>query len=151
MAMNIPFESVEQHINQELGQSDWIVVDQSMIDQFANLTNDHQWVHVDVDRANREMGGTFAHGFLTLSMIPGLIANIAKISGVGHGLNYGLDKVRFTNRVRAGTRIRARQTMLSVEPRGNGKMIKNRIDIEIENEDRPAVIAETLTLIYPAA
>jgi acyl dehydratase len=138
-------------IGQELGVSDWITVDQPMIDAFANLTGDHQWVHVDVDRATREMGGTFAHGLLTLSLLPRIIAEVVTITGVRFGLNYGLDKVRFLGRVMAGSLIRGRVSLLSGTPRGDGTLYKFSVVIEVGNNTVPACAAEALTLVYPEA
>src|SRR5712692_4611514 len=102
-------------VGRELGPSEWITVDQAMIDKFADATGDHQWIHEDVERAKREMPGgkTIAHGYLTLSLVPRLASTLVKVSQVSRGLNYGSNKVRFTNAVPAGSRIRLRQRILS--------------------------------------
>jgi acyl dehydratase len=133
---------------QEIGVSNWLEVTQERIDEFARATGDDQWIHVDVERATREMGGTIAHGYLTLSLIPVLARDIIRITGIGHGVNYGCDKVRFTNMVRAGARVRLRQKMLACEPRGGGLQMKNEAIVEIEGEARPACIAETIAILY---
>jgi acyl dehydratase len=133
---------------QELGVSDWLEVTQERVDEFARATGDDQWIHVDVERAKREMGGTIAHGYLTLALIPYLARSIIRITGVAHGVNYGCDKVRFTNMVRVGHRVRLKQKMLACEPRGGGLQMKNECTIEIEGEERPACIAETIAILY---
>ena len=152
----LPYSAVEDdtaaelraHVGQRLGSSEWVVVDQAMIDRFAEATGDHQWIHVDVERANREMGGPIAHGYLTLSLIPLLSAGVMRITGVARGINYGSDTVRFTNMVRVGKRVRMRQKVLDVQPKSGGMQIKNECTIEIEGEDRPACVAETITVVY---
>src|SRR5258707_2304634 len=111
-----------QYVGKDIGVSDWFTVDQAIIDKFADATGDHQWIHVDVERAKRELPGgkTIAHGYLTLSLIPALVQDLLKIEGLVRGINYGADKVRFTQIVPEGSRIRARQKLLSAEPRGGG-------------------------------
>jgi len=137
-------------VGQEVGVSDWVEVTQDRVNLFADATGDHQWIHVDVERANREMGGPIAHGYLTLSLIPFLSAGLMPVKGVVRGINYGSDKVRFTNMVRVGKRVRLRQKLLGVEPRGGGLQLKSENTIEIEGEARPACVAETITMIYGA-
>jgi len=137
-------------IGQELGVSDWLEVTQERVNQFAEATGDHQWIHIDVDRATREIGGPIAHGYLTLSLIPHLSAGVMRITGVGRGINYGSDKVRFTNMVRVGKRVRMRQKLVGCEPKAGGVQIKNECTIEIEGESRPACVAETISILYPA-
>src|SRR3989442_1706775 len=112
-----------QHIGKELGPSDWMTVDQAMIDRFAEATGDHQWIHVDVERAKREMPGgkTIAHGYLTLSLVPRMAAGLVTVTKRGRGINYGSNKVRFTSPVPAGSRIRLRQRITAVDDiPGNG-------------------------------
>ena len=128
--------------------SDWVEITQQQIDLFAECTQDDQWIHVDVERATREMGGTIAHGYLTLSLIPFLSAGMLNVKGVTRGINYGSDKVRFTNMVRVGKRVRLRQKLIGVEPKSGGLQIKNECTIEIEGETRPACVAETISVIY---
>jgi acyl dehydratase len=103
---------------------------------------------VDVERANREIGGPIAHGYLTLSLIPFLSAGMLPVKGVTRGINYGSDKVRFTNMVRIGKRVRLRQKLVGVEPKAGGLQLKNECTIEIEGEARPACVAETMSVIY---
>ncbi|HEY1929373.1 MAG TPA: MaoC family dehydratase [Caulobacteraceae bacterium] len=135
-------------VGQETGVSDWLVITQERVNQFADATGDHQWIHVDVERATREMGGPIAHGYLTLSLIPFLSQGLMPVKGVTRGINYGSDKVRFTNMVRVGKRVRLRQKLLGVEARSGGLQVKNQCTIEIEGEERPACVAETISVIY---
>jgi acyl dehydratase len=135
-------------VGTETGVSDWLEVTQDRVNQFADATGDHQWIHVDVERATKEMGGPIAHGYLTLSLIPFLSQGLMPVKGVTRGINYGSDKVRFTNMVRIGKRVRLRQKLLSVEERSGGLQLKNQCTIEIEGEDRPACVAETISMIY---
>ncbi|MDE2356800.1 MAG: MaoC family dehydratase [Alphaproteobacteria bacterium] len=135
-------------VGTEVGVSDWVEITQDRVNLFADATGDHQWIHVDVERATREMGGPIAHGYLTLSLIPFLSQGLMPVKGVARGINYGSDKVRFTNMVRIGKRVRLRQKLIAVEPRAGGLQIKNECTIEIEGEDRPACVAETISIIY---
>jgi acyl dehydratase len=137
-------------IGQEVGVSEWLEVTQDRVNLFAEATGDHQWIHVDVERATREIGGPIAHGYLTLSLIPFLSAGLLPVTGVTRGINYGSDKVRFTNMVRIGKRVRLRQTLIGVEPRAGGVQIKNQCTIEIEGEARPACVAETISVLFGA-
>src|SRR3954463_15695826 len=108
---------LKAHIGKTIGTSEWVLVDQAMINAFADATGDHQWIHVDVERAKTEMPGgkTIAHGYLTLSLLPMLMGQIVRYQGISRGINYGSDKVRFTNPVPAGSRVRARQRLKEVE------------------------------------
>ena len=135
-------------VGQEVGVSDWLQITQERVNQFADATGDHQWIHVDVERATREIGGPIAHGYLTLSLIPFLSAGVMPVKGVTRGINYGSDKVRFVSMVRVGKRVRLRQQLIGAEPKAGGMQIKNLCTIEIEGEDRPACVAETLTVLY---
>ena len=135
-------------VGTEVGVSDWLEVSQERVNQFADATGDHQWIHVDVARATREMGGPIAHGYLTLSLIPHLSEGMLLVKGVTRGINYGSDKVRFTNMVRVGKRVRLRQKLIGAEPKAGGMQIKNQCTIEIEGEERPACVAETMSVLY---
>jgi acyl dehydratase len=148
--LTLSFADLPALAGREIGVSDWLIIDQARIDRFAEATGDRQWIHVDRERAAREMPGgkTIAHGYLTLALIPALIQDLLKIEGLKRGLNYGADKVRFTNMVPEGSRVRARQKMLSVEPKGGGLKLVSEITIEIESEKRPACVAETIVIIY---
>ena len=136
-------------VGQEVGVSDWLEITQDRVNQFADATGDHQWIHVDVERATREIGGPIAHGYLTLSLLPYLSAGMMPVKGVTRGINYGSDKVRFVSMVRVGKRVRLRQQLIGAEPKAGGMQIKNLCTIEIEGEDKPACVAETLTVLYP--
>jgi acyl dehydratase len=146
----VAFADLPGLVGQETGVSDWLEITQERVNQFAEATGDHQWIHVDVERATREIGGPIAHGYLTLSLIPFLSAKLMRVSGVTRGINYGSDKVRFTNMVKVGKRIRLRQKLLSAEPKAGGKQLKNECTVEIEGEDRPACVAETISIVYGA-
>ena len=147
----IKYAEMAKHIGEEMGVSEWVTVDQARVNKFADATGDHQWIHIDVERAKRELPtkGTIAHGYLTLSLIPFLASKISRIDGVSRGINYGSNKVRFTNMVPTGAHVRARQKLLSAEPKGGGLQLTNEVTIEIEGQDRPACVAETISLVYP--
>ncbi|RJG44833.1 MaoC family dehydratase [Mesorhizobium sp. DCY119] len=148
----LTFATLKHAVGQELGVSQWTTVDQTRIDQFADCTGDHQWIHVDAERARREspFRATIAHGFLTLSIIGSLGQEIGAIpENTQAAFNYGLDRVRFVAPVRAGTRVRLRSTLISLEDRGPGQyLMKANNVIEIEGDERPALIAETLIMLY---
>jgi acyl dehydratase len=143
--------TLEQFVGQELGVSDWLTVDQERINEFADCTGDHQWIHVDVERAQREspLGSTIAHGYLTLALLPAMLTELNIVpEGVSQALNYGLDRVRFIAPVKAGARIRTRAVLLAVEPQDKGRlMLTLQNTVEIEDENKPALIAETLALL----
>lgn len=140
--------AMKEWVGKELGVSDWVLVDQTMIDKFADATKDFQWIHVDVQRAEREMPGgkTIAHGFLTLSLVAGL--NTHEILNRSRGINYGSNKVRFTAPVPAGSRVRLRQKLLKVEGIAGGVRLYYESTMEIEGSERPALVAETIGLAY---
>lgn len=139
-----------QHIGRELGPSDWMTVDQAMIDTFAEATGDHQWIHVDVERARKEMpdGKTIAHGYLTLSLVPRLAATLMRVKKRSRGVNYGSNKVRFITPVQAGARVRLRQRIANVEEIPGGVRVTSQMTMEIEGQARPALVAETMGLSY---
>jgi acyl dehydratase len=139
-----------EKVGQHLGYSDYVEITQEQVNLFADATGDHQWIHVDVERATREIGGPIAHGYLTLSLIPHLSEGMLPVKGVTRGINYGSDKVRFTSMVRVGKRVRLRQKLIGAEPKAGGMQIKNLCTIEIEGEDRPACVAETMSVLYGA-
>jgi acyl dehydratase len=135
---------------EELGLSDWLEIDQARVDQFADATGDHQWIHVDRERAAAgPFGGTIAHGYLTLSLIPFLGSQVFALETPGAKLNYGVNKVRFPHPVRVGSRIRSRVTMGDVTDLPTGKQLTVRHVIEIEGQDKPACVAETVVLLLP--
>jgi acyl dehydratase len=136
---------------EELGVSPWLTVTQAMVDAFAELTHDRQWIHIDVDRARREspFAGTIAHGFLTLSLISYLFRETVKIDGPQKmTINCGFNRVRFTSPVRTGARIRLRARLQSMRDVDGGVECAWDVKIEIESEAKPAIVAEWLTRIY---
>jgi acyl dehydratase len=152
---NLTLAGLNERIGQELGVSDWVSIDQARIDTFASCTGDHQWIHVDVERAKREspFGGPVAHGYLTLAMVAPLAMQIGIIPrDTVAGLNYGVEKVRFLAPVPAGARVRLRVTLSGAEPRDGGQVImKTQNTLEVEGSEKPALIAETLALLIPAS
>ncbi|NPT46632.1 MaoC family dehydratase [Paraburkholderia sp. 1N] len=148
---NYSIVTIGDFVGRELGVSNWVVVDQARINAFAECTGDKQWIHVDEERAKREspFGGTIAHGYLTLSLLGGLAIEIGIVpKDASAGLNYGLDKVRFMTPVKAGARVRSRMTLVSAESKGGGRiLIKIMNELQIDGEDKPALIAETLAML----
>lgn len=142
------FDELSAAAGEELGTSDWVEIDQARVDTFADATGDHQWIHVDVERsAEGPFGGTIAHGYLTLSLIPWLSAQVIDLQTSGAKLNYGVNKVRFPNPLRVGKRVRLTVTMGEVTDLPAGKQITLRHVVEIEDEPKPACVAETVVLL----
>ena len=137
-------------IGEEIGLSDWAVIDQNRIDQFAEATGDYQWIHVDTERAAEEMpdGKTIAHGYLTLSLIPALSENFIEFENLARAINFGCNKVRFYTPVPVGARVRARGTVLSARSRGGALLLTSEVKIEVENERKPACVAEILGMYF---
>ena len=150
--MDAKFADLPSLAGKEIGVSDWLLIDQDRVNQFADATGDHPWIHIDVERAKAVpfLGGTIAHGYLTLSLIPFLAAGMLNVSGVTHGINYGSDKVRFLQMVHVGKRVRLRQKLISAEPKSGGWLLRNEMTMELEGSEKPAMIAETLSLIFGA-
>ena len=142
-------------IGKELGTSKWVTVDQNRINEFAHCTGDHQWIHVDVERATTEspFGGPVAHGYLTLALLAEMSMDIGVVpKDAVAAFNYGLDKVRFLAPVKAGARVRTRITLAEVTDQGKGrKLVKLINTVEIEGEPKPALIAETLAVLVGSA
>ena len=149
LTVNKPAD-LKTHVGEDIGTSGWVTVDQATIDKFADATGDHQWIHVDVARAKREMPGgtTIAHGFLTLSLIAGLGDQTLTIRERSRGINYGSDRVRFTAPVPSGSRVRLHQKLTKVEDIEGGVRMTFESKMEIEGQARPALIAETIALAY---
>ena len=130
----------------QVGTSDWIEVEQDRINLFADATDDHQWIHVDVDKAkDGPFGTTIAHGFLTLSLLPKLISQVYRVDGVKMGINYGLNKVRFTAPLPVGSRVRGSVELADVSDVEGGVQITTKVTVEVEGSERPALVAEWLT------
>lgn len=143
-------QKLKDYVGKELGVSDWVTVDQERINKFAEATGDFQWIHIDVERAKRELPtkNTIAHGYLTLSLIAGL--RTFDVKNRSRGINYGSNKVRFTNMVPAGARVRLRQTLKSVEETKDGGFRTTMESVmEVEGQSKPALIAETMGIVYP--
>lgn len=135
---------------QEVGLSDWVVIDQHRIDQFAEATTDHQWIHVDTERAAKELPGgkTIAHGYLTLSLIPVLTSGFVEFENLERAINFGTNKVRFYTPVPEGARVRARGTVLQARRRAGALLLTSEVRIEVEGERKPACVAEILGMYF---
>jgi acyl dehydratase len=141
-------KELESAVGEHLGQGDWMTVDQHRIDTFAAATGDRQWIHVDrVRAAAGPYGGTIAHGYLTLSLVPALVSSVLAYDGWSTKINYGSDKVRFPAPVPVDSRVRASVELVAVRSVASGTQVTNRVTVEIEASDRPALVAETLTLL----
>ena len=139
---------MDAFVGEVLGQGEWVTVTQSMIDAFAAATGDHQWIHVDVERARRELPGgtTIAHGYLTLSLLPQLGQSVFSIRKRSRNLNYGANRVRFTATVPAGSRLRATQKLLTSEAIEGGRRLTIETTVAVEGNARPVLVAETIML-----
>jgi len=148
---NLSLETLPQHVGKSLGHSSWITVDQACISEFAHCTGDNQWIHVDVERAKREspFGSTIAHGYLTLALIgPASLEVWVRPARIPAALNYGLDRVRFIAPVPVGARVRVHIKLAAMEPKGPGRwLISTENTIEIEGNDKPALIATVLAMV----
>jgi acyl dehydratase len=142
------FDQLSEAVGEDLGTTDWLEVTQERVDAFADATGDHQWIHVDVERAkDGPFGGTIAHGYLTLSLIPQFTPELFSLETPGARLNYGLNKVRFPNPVKVGAKIRATAQISDVSDVPAGKQMVTRYTIEIDGESKPACVAETVVLL----
>ncbi|MBR7827720.1 MaoC family dehydratase [Actinospica sp. MGRD01-02] len=150
MSRTIQAAELKSLVGQEIGVSDWLAIDQKRIDTFAEATGDHQWIHVDPERAAEgPFGATIAHGYLTLSLISALAWGVYTIEGARLTVNYGLNKVRFISPVTVGSRIRARLALSSVEDvPGDALQVMTTVTMELEDAAKPAAVAETLARIY---
>lgn len=141
---------LEQAVGTHLGYSEWHTVTQEQIDLFAEATGDRQWIHVDPERAAQgPFGTTIAHGYLTLSLLPQLVWQVYRVDGVKMGINYGSNKVRFPSPVPSGSRVRAGVELVKLEPTKAGVQVTARVTIEREGSDKPACIAEALSVLVP--
>lgn len=135
----------------ELGTSAWMTVDQARIDTFADATDDHQWIHVDPARAgDGPYGATIAHGYLTLSLVNRFLPEILEVRGIAMGVNYGCDRVRFPAPVAVGSRIRGRGELLKVEAVKGGVQATVRVTVEVEGQERPGCVVDTVSRYFPA-
>ena len=151
MAGLVPADTLKDYIGKDMGESDWLVVDQDRINQFADATLDHQFIHVDSEKATPLFGSTIAHGFLSLSLMAGLPAPQVAPENMTMAFNYGLDRVRFLTPVNVGSKVRIKAKLLSVDDKGDGRyLVKNEVIMEIEGQEKPAYIAESLTMYVTA-
>ena len=147
----LPIAEIKERIGSEIGVSDWLDIDQNRINDFAECTGDHQWIHVDEEAAKSgPFGTTIAHGYLTVSLIPTFSAGISVIpEGTAMAINYGMNKLRFVNPVKVNSKVRDRVSLTGVEEKGGGRvLVTTTHTIEIDGEDKPACIAETLTMFF---
>jgi acyl dehydratase len=143
-------DELEKVVGEHLGHSDWHTVTQEKVDQFADATGDHQWIHVDTERARSgPFGGTIAHGYMTLSLVPMLNAQIYRVDGLSMGINYGCNKVRFPAPVPVGSRVRAGAELVELSSTPQGAQAVIRTTIEIEDGEKPACVADTVVVLVP--
>jgi acyl dehydratase len=143
-------EGVQSLVGQHLGWSDWVTITQEQVNQFADATGDHQWIHVDPERATKEspFGGPIAHGYLTLSLVPDLLPQIVEITGFRMGVNYGTEKVRFPAPVPVGSRVRAGATLASATPFEGGVAMNMEVTVEVEGASKPSMVATVVFRRY---
>ena len=144
----VPAEKLIDYVGQDIGSSDWFEVDQDRIDMFADATLDHQFIHIDSEKATPLFGSTIAHGFLSLSLVPHLTSQaVLAPENLKMVFNYGLDKVRFINPVNVGSKVRTHSKCVSVDDKGDGRyLMKTEVTMEIEGVEKPAYVAETLSM-----
>ncbi|MBA0124992.1 MaoC family dehydratase [Haloechinothrix sp. YIM 98757] len=143
-------DELKQAVGEHLGYSEWHTISQERVNQFAEATGDHQWIHVDPERAaHGPFGGTIAHGYLTLSLLPMLSQEIYRVEGLSMGVNYGSNKVRFPAAVPVGSRVRAGAELVDVAAGQNGAQATVRVTVELEGSDKPACVAEVVSLLVP--
>ena len=150
MAKTIAVKDFKAHEGEHLGTSDWHAVTQEQVNQFADATGDHQWIHVDPEKAKSgPFGGTIAHGYLTMSLVPALLQEVWQVSGMKMGLNYGINKLRFPSPVPVGSKVRADATIAGVEDvGGGGQQVTLNVIIEIDGQEKPACVAEVVYRYY---
>jgi acyl dehydratase len=145
----LTLQELEQAGEKELGASEWVKIEQHAIDQFAEATGDHQWIHVDPEKAAAgPFGQTVAHGYLSLSLIPALLEQVLRVKDSRMGVNYGIEKVRFTAPVPSGSEVRLKATLKSTERRGEGVLFNLGVEIEIRGQDKPALVGEVVYLTF---
>jgi acyl dehydratase len=148
MTTTLTLEELEQAGERDLGATDWVTLDQERINLFADATGDHQWIHVDPEAAAQgPFGGTIAHGYLSLSLLPGLLPEVLRVEGARMGINYGMDRIRFTAPVPVGSQVRVKAKLLSAERRGEGVLYKLGVEVEIKDAEKPALVGEVLYLV----
>lgn len=141
---------MEAAVGQRLGESEWLLIDQARINLFADATGDHQWIHVDPERAKTgSFGTTIAHGYLTMSLVNLFLPQIVDVQGISMGVNYGADKLRFPAPVKVNSRVRGVGELVAVENVKGGVQATIRVTVEIEGSDRPACVVDTISRYYP--
>ena len=149
MTTTLTIDELEQSEERDLGSTDWVAIDQERINRFAEATGDHQWIHVEPELAAQgPFGGTIAHGYLSLSLLPGLLPELLVVEGARMGINYGIDRVRFTAPVPVNSQVRVKAKLLSAERRGEGVLYKLGVEVEIKDAEKPALVGEVLYLIF---
>ena len=149
MTTKLTLAELESAEDLDLGTSNWETIEQSQINQFAEATHDHQWIHVDPDMAAQgPFGTTVAHGYLSLSMLPYFVSQVLNVSDVRMGVNYGTEKIRFTAPVPVGSQVRLKARLLSSERRGEGVLYRVGVEIEIKDAEKPALVGEVLYLVF---
>jgi acyl dehydratase len=149
MTTTLTLSELESSTDRELGASEWETIDQEQINQFAQATHDHQWIHVDPEAAAQgPFGTTVAHGYLTLSMLPYFVSQVLNVTDVRMGINYGTEKVRFTAPVPVGSQVRLKATLRDSERRGDGVLYRLGVEVEIKDAEKPALVGEVLYLVF---
>jgi acyl dehydratase len=149
MSVQLTLAELEGAAGLELEPSDWVTIEQRAIEQFADATGDHQWIHVDPERAAQgPFGTTVAHGYLSLALLPGLLGTMLSVTDARMGINYGIEKVRFTAPVPSGSRVRLKGTITSAEKRGEGVLYHVAAEVEIEGSEKPAMVGEVVYLVF---
>lgn len=149
MTTTLTLSELESSTDRELGASEWETIDQEQINQFAEATHDHQWIHVDPEAAAQgPFGTTVAHGYLTLSMLPYFVSQVLNVTDVRMGINYGTEKIRFTAPVPVGSQVRLKAKLLGSEKRGEGVLYRLAIEVEIKDSEKPALVGEVLYLVF---
>ena len=147
--MNVSYGDLAGRVGARLGPTEWLVIDRARIDRFAEATDDHQWIHVDPEAAaDGPFGATIAHGYLTLSLVNRFMPDLLTVTDASMGVNYGCEKVRFPSPVRVGSRTRGNGELVSAEPAGEGLQVLVRVTVEIEGQERPACVADTLSRFF---
>ena len=150
MGLEVAYQDLKDQVGVYLGATEWMVIDQPRIDQFADATDDHQWIHVDSEKAaTGPFGATIAHGYLTLALVNKFLPDLITVTGTSMGVNYGCEKVRFPAAVMVGSEIRGRGEVVMVEAVSGGCQIVVRVTIEIKGSDRPACVVDTISRFYP--
>ena len=149
MTTTLTKDELEQARDLELGASDWTTIEQEQIQKFAEATHDHQWIHVDPDMAKQgPFGGTVAHGYLSLSLLPFLLSQVLNVSDAVMGVNYGIEKVRFTGPVPSGSDVRLKARLNAAERRGEGVRYTVGVEIEVRDQEKPALVGEVVYLVF---